>query len=247
MQVSMIRSKILFNIAELRKYFGGLCAVNDVSFQLAKNQILGLIGPNGSGKTTLVNLISGILKPNSGSITLNGIELTHLSPWEIAKKGIGRTFQIPRIFNRMTVFQNLLVPGCAIDPGKSSKDLIKQALELLDLLKLSHLKDVHTKKLSGGQKKLVEIGRVCMLNPSIVILDEAFAGVHPQLAKQIQSFIRQQHLNGRAFIIISHDLNTIFSLSERIIVLNAGKIICDGKPEEVRRNESVRQAYLGDI
>lgn len=233
-----------FQVRGLTRHFGGLCAVDHVSFEISSNKLIGLIGPNGSGKTTLINLISGILSPHEGEIILESTNLVELEPWDIAASGIGRTYQIPRIFNRMSVLENLMVPGTALSTSEGS---FSRAMELLEFLQLTHLRDEFGKNLSGGQKKLLEIGRTVMLNPDIILLDESFAGVHPKLRKQIHEFIKEQQKTGKAFIIVSHDLNTVFSLSQRILVLNSGQLIFDGTPDEVRKNGEVKQAYLGDI
>lgn len=236
-------------VNEVIKYFGGIAASNKVSFKLSGQEILGIIGPNGAGKTTLVNLISGMLTPNSGRIYLNGKPIDGLPPYEIARRGIGRTFQITQVFKRMTVLENMLVPAVASYHAKGEKSLTRAketALEVLSFLTIDHLKNEFARNLSGGQQKLLELGRVLMLNPDLIILDEPFAGVHPQLVKKICEYILSIYNNGKSFIIVSHDMTSLFSLSHRVIVLSSGEKIADNTPEAVKNDQKVIDAYLGD-
>jgi len=232
-------------VSNLRKDFGGIRAVNGVSFKVEGNNLVGLIGPNGSGKTTLVNLIDGIFRPTQGTITLDGERIDGQPSYEIAKRRIGRTFQITQVFERMTVLENLMVPALAVSAKKGREQLTEKALEVLDFLTLDHLKDEDARDLSGGQQKLVEFGRVLMLDPAIVILDEPFAGVHPKLREKMYSYIRKLHKDGKAFIIVSHDMDSIFTLSERVMVLDHGDKIADADPSRVKNDEKVIEAYLG--
>jgi len=233
------------DVSNLRKDFGGIRAVNGVSFKVEGNNLVGLIGPNGSGKTTLVNLIDGIFRPTQGTITLDGERIDGQPSYEIAKRRIGRTFQITQVFERMTVLENLMVPALAVSAKKGREQLTEKALEVLDFLTLDHLKDEDARDLSGGQQKLVEFGRVLMLDPAIVILDEPFAGVHPKLREKMYSYIRKLHKDGKAFIIVSHDMDSIFTLSERVMVLDHGDKIADADPSRVKNDEKVIEAYLG--
>ncbi len=237
----------MLEIIGLVKDFGGLRAVNELSFKVEENELVGLIGPNGSGKTTTLNLISGALKPSAGRITFRGRRIDGLPPYVIARRGIGRTFQVTRVFRRMSVMENMMVPALAIPKaeGGSEGEQKERALEILSFLKIDHLRDEYARNLSGGQQKLLELGRILMLNPEVIMLDEPFAGVHPQLKMAIHDYIRQMHKEGRTFIIISHDLQSIFGLSKRLIVLSEGRKICDGVPEEIREDERVVEAYLG--
>lgn len=232
-------------VSNLKKHFGGIKAVNGVSFKVEGNNLVGLIGPNGSGKTTLVNLIDGVFRPTEGTITLNGERIDRQPSYEIAKRRLGRTFQITQVFERMTVLENLMVPALAVSAKKGWDQLTKKALEVLDFLTLDHLKDEYARNLSGGQQKLVEFGRVLMLDPDIIILDEPFAGVHPKLREKMHSYIRKLHKDGKAFIIISHDMDSIFNISERVIVLVYGNKIADADPNRVKNDEKVIEAYLG--
>lgn len=237
---------IELEVRQVAKSFGGIQALDGVSLHLKGNELIGLIGPNGSGKTTLVNTIGGIYKPDGGEIYLNGKPIGGLPPYEVARQGVGRTFQVTRAFRRMTVMENMMVPAQAISPHKGGKALTKRALEVLDFLTLAHLRHDYARSLSGGQQKLLELGRLLMIDPDIVLLDEPFAGVHPKLMETIFEYITEVHKQGKAFIIISHDMTSIFTLSQRIVVLNYGEIIADGHPDEVKYDERVIEAYLGE-
>jgi len=236
----------LLRVDGLDKRFGGIHAVNNVSFSLAEAEIVGLIGPNGSGKTTLINLITGMIRQDSGKIVFRGRRIENLPPYKRAALGLGRTFQITQVFRRMTVFENLLVPALATHGQEGLIKLEKRALEILEFLRLTRLKDDFARSLSGGQQKLLELGRVLMLNPELLFLDEPFAGVHPELRAEICQFIGKINSQGKAFVVVSHDMGTIFSLSKRLIVLNHGEKIADGPPEKVRGKQEVIEAYLGD-
>lgn len=234
------------NIQDLAKSFGGIQALKGVTITLSGNELVGLIGPNGSGKTTLVNVIGGIHKPNKGRIVFNGANIAGQKANAIAKRGIGRTFQVTRAFRRMTVMENLLVPGMAHDPQRGRKAWKERGREVLEFLTMDHLRNDYARNLSGGQQKLLELGQVLMTDPSLIMLDEPFAGVHPKLMETIFGYITTLHNQGKAFIIVSHDMDSIFTLSERLIVLSYGDIIADGEPQLVKRDETVIEAYLGE-
>ncbi len=233
-------------IQNLKKNFGGIQALDGVSLRLSGNELVGLIGPNGSGKTTLVNTIGGIYQPNSGDIVFNGERVGHLKPNEVVKRGIGRTFQVTRAFRRMTVMENLLVPALALHPEKGRRAWEKRGREVLDFLTMDHLRNDYARSLSGGQQKLLELGQLLMSDPDLLLLDEPFAGVHPKLMETIFEYITTLHGQGKAFIIISHDMSSIFTLSQRLVVLNYGNVIADGDPEVVKYDEGVIEAYLGE-
>ncbi len=232
-------------LRDVSKYFGGLKAVDNVHVTIDKPELIGLIGPNGAGKTTLANLIDGVHKPTTGSIWLNGARIDGLPPYLIAQRGLGRTFQVTRAFRRMTVMENMLVPAMAVRPNAEKRDVEEKACKILELLTIEHLRNELGRGLSGGQQKLLELGRLLMLDPQIIILDEPFAGVHPKLQETIYGYIGQVRSQGKAIILISHDMDSIFSLSERLIVLHNGAIIADGLPNEVKKESVVIEAYLG--
>jgi branched-chain amino acid transport system ATP-binding protein len=233
-------------IRDLVKHFGGIVALNGVSLRLSGNELVGLIGPNGSGKTTLINTIGGIYQPDGGKIHFNGRDIGRLKANEVVRHGVGRTFQVTRAFRRMTVMDNMLVPALAVYPEKGRKAWEKRAREVLDFLTIDHLRNDYARSLSGGQQKLLELGQVLMTDPDLVLLDEPFAGVHPRLMETIFEYITTVHAQGKAFIIISHDMNSIFTLSQRLVVLSYGQVIADGDPEVVKRDERVIEAYLGE-
>lgn len=234
---------MLLKLSNLTKHFGGITAVDHLSFEIGENEILGIIGPNGSGKTTTLNCINGVYRANEGTIFFKGAFLQGLPPHEIARLGIGRTFQVPKIFKKMPVLENLLAP--VLDSPESDTTLKERALRLLEEVDLGPLKDNLGEELSGGQQKILELARVLMFDPEIILLDEPFAGVHPILRTKFHEMILSLHRKGKTFILVSHDLPSLYLLSSRIIVLNNGKRIAEGTAKDIQKDEAVIEAYLG--
>ena len=232
--------------------FYQLVALKGVDLHVEKGELLGLIGPNGSGKTTLFDCVTGILKPNEGSVLLNGKDITNFKPHVVYKMGIGRTFQLVQLFPAMTVLDNMLL---AIQESQGNTfnrlfkinedENVKRAIGILDFLKIDHLRENHAKNLSYGQQKLLDLGMVLMSDPDLVLLDEPLAGVNRTLAREIIDRVRELNEQGRTFIIIEHDMKVVMDLCERIVVLDYGEKIAEGTPEEIKNNDQVLKAYFG--
>jgi len=249
----------VLRVEKLVKRFGGMTAVDECSFAIGAGRITGLIGPNGAGKTTCFNMIAGALVPSSGRILLEGQDITGLAPHLLYHRGLLRTFQIPREFARLTVLENLMAaapdqPGEHIlqnwlAPGRvraREREVMERAEEALDFLGLSHLRDQAAGNLSGGQKKLVELGRTMMVDARLVLLDEPGAGVNPTLMQSIIAMIRRLHEErGYTFCIIEHDMDLIAKLCDPVIVLAGGRVLMEGSMEEVRQDARVIDAYFG--
>ena len=249
----------MITVKNIHKYFGGLHAVNNASIEIEKGSITGLIGPNGAGKTTLFNIIAGVYKPNSGQVTLDDEDITGMPPHELFEKGLLRTFQIAHEFSSLTVRENLMmVPG-----DQSGEKLIdawfrpkkvwdeearikEKANNVIDFLQLSHVAEERAGNLSGGQKKLLELGRTMMVDAKIVFLDEVGAGVNRTLLNTIgDAILRLNKERGYTFCMIEHDMEFIGRLCDPVIVMAEGSVLAKGTVDDVKANEDVIEAYLG--
>ena len=255
----MLSASDILKVDNLTKYFGGLAAVSNCSLKIKKGSITGIIGPNGSGKSTLFNLIAGNLKSNDGSVEFNNEDITDVPSYELFSKGLLRTFQIAHEFSNMSVIENLMmVPGnqsgenllnVLIKPNLIKKEenaVRKKALEVIDFLNLKHLSNELAGNLSGGQKKLLELGRTMMVDAKLVLLDEVGAGVNRTLLKEIgSSILRLNKEQGYTFCMIEHDMDFISRLCNPVIVMSEGSILFEGTADEVKKNEKVIESYLG--
>ncbi|ARQ13230.1 branched-chain amino acid ABC transporter ATP-binding protein (plasmid) [Rhizobium etli] len=246
-------------IENLSKHFGGFCAVNSTSLRVRKGSITGLIGPNGAGKSTLFNVIAGRMPPTSGRVLMNGEDITGLSPHELFHKGMLRTFQIAHEFGSMTVRENLMmVPSGQSGEGicntwfrrkaiaAEEKTMSKKADEVLEFLTISHLADQKASQISGGQKKLLELGRTMMVDAKIVFLDEVGAGVNRTLLNTIgDAIVRLNRERGYTFCVIEHDMDFIGRLCDPVIVMAEGAVLAEGPAGHIMENEAVIEAYLG--
>jgi branched-chain amino acid transport system ATP-binding protein len=234
---------------KLTRRFGGLVAVNEVDFSLARGEVRGLIGPNGSGKTTLINLISGVYEPTSGKVFLNGEDITGWPPNRVARRGLLRTFQIPRLFGSMTLMENMLISrfhDFSRDYWSSRREAVQKAEELLEMAGMLHLRNKPAKILSGGQKALLQIIRGLMTDDiQVFLLDEPFAGVNIVVKDTIMELITKMAARGITFLLVSHEMASIRQMCSRVTVLAEGRIIAEGTMDEVASNHEVIEAYLG--
>jgi branched-chain amino acid transport system ATP-binding protein len=233
----------LLSVRGVAKRFGGLKAVDAVSFELEPGELVGLIGPNGSGKTTLLNILSGHLDPDAGEILLEGAPCHGLKPEALAKRGVMRMFQLTRLFRRMNVVDNLLVAGRAL--GLDAAAASARALALIEELRLTAVRALDAGQLSGGQQKLLEFGACFMVPPRIALLDEPFAAVHPTMKEIMSQFIRARHAAGQTFLLVSHDMPVVVELCPRTVCMNAGQVIADADTRTVLTTRQVIEAYLG--
>ena len=231
----------VLDVRDVRRSFGGIHAVQGVSFSLEEREIVGIIGPNGSGKSTLFNLLTGLVRPDSGKVRLHGRDITGWKPHRIARAGMGRTFQIPALFVNMTVQENLYAAVVEGD-WRSARQRTDQVLELMTL---GDLRNELASTLSGGQQRLLEFARVLMRDPQVILLDEVTAGVHPTLRQTILDAITRLRSEGRSFLVIEHDMELVRAVCERVIVMDAGQVVAQGSFEEIAADKSVVEAYLG--
>jgi len=238
----------MLEVEKLKKSFGGLVAVNNVSFIVDEGEIVGIIGPNGAGKTTLFNLITGFLKPDSGRILLRGEDITGLPPYKIANKGLARTFQIVRPFRHLPTIANVLV-ALQSHRGKRRIEWIKtperKAMEMLEDVGLSDMALEPAENLSHGDLKRLEMARAMALEPELLLLDEPFGGLNPVETEYMIKTIQRLHLDGHTMVIVEHKLHALMKLVKRVIVMHYGEIIAEGTPEEIAENKKVVEVYLG--
>ncbi len=241
----------ILRVTNLCKAFGGIRAVNTCSFSIRRGSISGIIGPNGSGKTTLFNLITGTHKPDSGEVHLDGKRIGGLPPHAIVRIGVGRTSQNPRVFRRMTVLENMLVPTKEFRLSKVFRRSVleeekSRAIELLQFAKIHHLKDEFAGNLSFGQQKLLEMVTTLMFDPKLILLDEPTSGVNPLMILEMIEHIKKLNKAGVTFVIIEHNMNVVVELCEFLIALDHGQKIAEGSPSAIQANPLVLESYLGD-
>jgi ABC-type branched-subunit amino acid transport system ATPase component len=249
----------LLVVDSLSKAFGGVQAVRDASLTVRTGSITSLIGPNGAGKSTVFNLVAGALKPDSGCVRFRGQDITGRRPHAIAAAGLTRTFQSARVFERMTVMENLLVAGArhpgerllaaffSPRPGRArEKESRELAQDLLERTKLARLSDDYASALSGGQRKLLELARLLMTRPRLALLDEPMAGVNPSLGGElVEHLLRAREVDNVSFLIVEHDLDLVMSISDTVVVMNEGTVLVEGSPAAVQSDQRVIDAYLG--
>ena len=249
----------ILHVENISKFFGGLAAVNNCSLKIKKGSITGIIGPNGSGKTTLFNLIAGNLKSSKGSVVFNNENITNMPSYQLFSKGLLRTFQIAHEFSNLTVLENLMmVPSnqsgenlitALINPKlveREEDQLKEKALEVIEFLNLKHLSNELAGNLSGGQKKLLELGRTMMVDAKLVLLDEVGAGVNRTLLKDLgTAILRLNKEKGYTFCMIEHDIDFISRMCDPVIVMSEGSVLFEGTSDEVKKNDKVIDSYLG--
>ncbi|GAB3418171.1 ABC transporter ATP-binding protein [Haloparvum alkalitolerans] len=260
-QAASVPAEIPLRVRNLRKTFGGIVAVDDASFEVEAGTITGLIGPNGAGKSTTFNCIAGAHTPDSGTVQFQGEEITGLRPDAIANRGLVRTFQIARELAEMTVLENLMLaprgqvgeqlwksvtPVARGDVIEQEAEIRERVWETLDFFEIDHLAHQEAGTLSGGQRKLLEMARAMMTDPDMLLLDEPLAGVNPTLEEKLLDRIHELREQGYTFLLVEHDMDVIMENCEHVIVMHQGSVLAEGPPEEIRSNERVVEAYLGE-
>ncbi|MCD6243151.1 ABC transporter ATP-binding protein [Candidatus Bathyarchaeota archaeon] len=234
----------ILEVKRVTKTFGGVCALKDVDLEINSGEILGIIGPNGAGKTTLFNVISGYYRPDSGSVIFKGEEITGLPPYKICEKGISRTFQLTRPFKELTVFENVLIGS--LFKSKSFEEAREKAFEMLKLTGLFPKRNVLARDLNIIEHKRLELTRALATEPEVLLLDEVVAGLRPAEMEEVFSVIKKINDQGITVVIVEHVMKFVMSICERIVVLNYGELIAEGKPKEIAKNKEVIRAYLGE-
>ena len=245
-------------VTNLKKSFGGIKAVDVESLNLNRDELTSIIGPNGAGKTTFFDLISGFQDSDEGKVYLNNKNISKSQPYAIARLGMIRTFQLTKVFDRMTVLENMMFSASTVNNDSFLKSLAKlpsqkttekkirdKSFEIMKELNIDHMANSYAREMSGGQKKLLELGRSIINNPSVLLLDEPLAGVNPKLAEEILQIILNLAEKGISILMVEHNIEAVMKISERVIVLAEGKVIADSTPENIRTDEKVIEAYLG--
>ena len=245
-------------VTNLKKSFGGLKAVDVQRLNLNKNELTSIIGPNGAGKTTFFDLISGFQDSDEGKVYLNKKNITKSQPYSIARLGMIRTFQLTKVFDRMTVLENMMFSASTVNNDSFIKSLVRlpsqktieknikeKSFEIMKDLNIDHMANSYARELSGGQKKLLELGRSIVNDPDILLLDEPLAGVNPKLAEEILQIILNLSEKGISILMVEHNIEAVMKISQRVVVFAEGMVIADDKPENVRTDEKVIEAYLG--
>lgn len=236
----MTEQRPILTIANISKRFGGLQALSDVSFSVPAGRVTGVIGPNGSGKSTLFNAVTGVVHADSGQIRFRDQDISQAGPDRINRLGIGRTFQLTRLFGQMTAFENLVVVG----RGSGTEDR-ERAEQLLDVVSLRHVRDEYAANLSYGQQKLLEFVRLMMTGPSVVMLDEPFAGVNPTMERRLLEQVERWLEGGMTVVVTDHEMKIMMEICHELVVLDYGEVIAHGSPEAVRADPRVMEAYFG--
>jgi ABC-type branched-subunit amino acid transport system ATPase component len=233
----------MLKVTNLTKRFGGIKAVDNCSFEVEEKCIFGLIGPNGSGKSTILNIIMNFERPDSGHIYFENECINGLKTHQIVRKGIAMLFQNTRIFKRMSVIDNLKIPLIYI---REKEKIQERAIELLKFFDIYHLKDEYAGNLSYGQQRMLEFALVLMSDPNLILLDEPVGGLNPVMVKKVNDIIKElRNKYGKTFLIVEHNIPFVMGVCEKMMVLDAGKKIAEGSPEEIRRDKRVIEAYLG--
>jgi neutral amino acid transport system ATP-binding protein len=251
----------ILDIADVYKRFGGIQAVNGTTFDVATGSITALIGPNGAGKTTLFNVVTGFYRGDRGSVKLDGHQIFRQAPYVVARQGMVRTFQITKALAAMPVIDNMML-AATDQPGERFRNLIlkprevrarerevhAQAIELLEIFDLTKIADDYAGTLSGGQRKLLELARALMARPKLLLLDEPMAGINPTLGRRLLDHMKRlRSEEGVTFLFIEHDMEVVMNHSDRVVVMAEGKVIATGAPDEVRTDQKVIDAYLGEV